>query len=588
MPLDAICINALTRELAQSLLGAKIDKVQQPARDMLILSVHGGGGSGKLLISSGTGSARVHFTNSSFENPQSPPMFCMLLRKHLVGSRIDGINQPDFERMIIFDLNAFDEMGVPVKKQLVVEMMGRNSNIILTGPEGHIIDALRRVDSDMSRARQILPGLIYRLPPKQEKPVFALTDEDELREIINTFSSEKAADKWLMDTFSGLSPLICRELCFRASGDASKPGALFSLSERKAFAENLLSLRRAIDAGEYTPTMLTEGDTPRDFSFMPILQYESAVTLREYPDFSNMLEDFFTQRDKQEQIKRKSQALLKSVKSAHERSLRKLSLRREELAKAENRELYRKQGDLVTANLYRMLKGDHSLVCENYYEEDLPQIEIPLDPLKTPQQNAARFYREYNKAKTAAAYLAGLIEKGEREEAYLASVLDAISHVESEADLSEIRRELTETGFIKAQRNPKGKKEKVKATEPMRFTSSAGMEILVGKNNAQNDQLITKIARRSDIWLHVQKLHGSHVIISCNDMPPDDITLTEAASLAAFFSQGSQSGKTAVDYTQARYVKKPSGALPGAVIYTDYKTVMANPDGELASRLREK
>ena len=585
MALDAICIAALMRELHGTLVGAKIDKVQQPARDMLILSVHSHTvGSTRLLASCGTGTARLHITQGSFENPQSPPMFCMLLRKHMVGAHIENIYQPDFERMLVFDLNAFDEMGMPVKKQLVLEMMGRNSNIILVGPEGHIIDCLRRVDSDMSISRQVLPGLIYRLPPKQEKPIFLSMTEGEIRASFAEKNNEKLSDKWLLDSFSALSPLICREISYRACGEVSKPLAEFSDEQEEKLLTELFALHALTRSEAFFPSMLIKDELPQDFSFMSISQYENAMKIQEFSDFSTLLDSFFTLRDQREMQRRKAQNLQKSTKSAHDRALRKLSARREELLKAENREILRKRGDLVTANLYRMKKGDHLLECEDYYEDGSPLIKIPLDPLKTPQQNAARFYRDYNKAKTAETYLCDLIEKGEREVDYLASVLDAVSRTENERDLAEIRRELTETGFLRAQKN--AKKEKIKQNAPMRFLSTTGMEILVGKNNTQNDLLTTKLARRTDIWLHIQKLHGSHVIISCNDAVPDEQTLSEAAGLAAFFSQGRDSGKLPVDYTQVRYVKKPSGSMPGAVIYTDYKTIIASPNERLAEKLK--
>lgn len=585
MPLDAITVCALSSELRAALIGAKIDKVQQPSRDTLILSIRGNGQNEKLLISAGIGTARVNFQNETFENPQTPPMFCMLLRKHLVGARIAGLCQPNMERMLVFDLDTRDEMGMESKKQLIVELMGRNSNIILTGPEGHIIDCQRRVDGDMSRVRQVAPGLIYREPPQQEKPDFFSVSACEREEMWKNAEPEKLADKWLLDTFSGLSPLICREMCYLATGDASKLIAQFSDIEKATFSGQLNTLEARVKNLDFEPTMLIMDEAPYDFSFMPIQQYENTAKMVNYPDFSSMLEDFYTKRDKQEQMKRKSQALYKSVKSAHERSVRKLAARLEELRKTENRDISRKYGDLITANFYGIKKGDRFAEVEDYFEEDCPKIQIPLDVLKTPQQNAAKYYKDYSKAKTAEKYLGDLINKGEKEEEYLLSVMDEISRCESERDLSEIRRELTETGFIRAQKT--GKSEKIKESAPLRFFSSTGTEIFVGKNNAQNDKLTTKIAHRTDIWLHVQKLHGSHVIISCDGAEPDVKTLFEAATLAAYYSQGREGGKLPVDYTQVRFVKKPSGSMPGKVIYTDYKTLIVSPDEKQVSELRK-
>lgn len=584
MPLDAITIYALANELKSTVVGTKIDKVQQPSRDTLILSLRGNGQNEKMLLSSGSGTARVHFLNEAYENPQSPPMFCMLLRKHLVGARISGISQPNMERMLVFDIDAYDEMGMETKKQLIIEMMGRNSNIILTGAEGLIIDCLRRVDGDMSRMRQVMPGLIYRLPPEQEKPSFFSLSSDEREVFWKNANAEKSADKWLLDSFSGLSPLTCREICYAATGEASKAIAEFTDSEKLSFSFAMKALHERVQNSDFTPTMLIIDDKPSDFSFMPIAQYENAAEVRSYPNFSTLLEDFYTRRDKQELIKRKSQTLYKSVKSAQERAVRKLAARREELLKTETRDTSRKYGDIITANLYRIKKGDRLVEADDYFDESCPKIQIKIDELKTPQQNAAAYYKEYTKAKTAEKYLVDLIEKGEKEEAYLLSVMDEIQRSENERDLVEIRRELTETGFIKAQKT--GKHEKIKESAPMRFVSSAGVEILVGKNNSQNDKLTTKMARRTDVWLHVQKIHGSHVIISCDGAQPDDKTLFEAATLAAYYSQGRESGKIPVDYAQVRFVKKPSGSMPGAVIYTDYKTILVLPDEKLISELK--
>jgi len=586
MPLDAITLYALAGELRGAVQGAKIDKVQQPERDTLLLSLRAGGQNLKLLISAGSGTARVHLSTQSYENPQTPPMFCMLLRKHLVGARIAGIAQPNMERLLIFDLDTHDEMGVETKKQLIVEMMGRNSNIILTEADGHIIDCLRRVDGDMSRARQVLPGLLYRLPPEQQKPGFFSLSSGERSLLWQNADPEKFADKWLLDSFSGISPLTCRELCYFASGDTSKPITGFSAAERAAFLSGMDALERRVRESDFIPTMIISEEKPMDFSFMPVTQYENACEVTSYADFSRLLEEYYTKRDKQEQIRRKSQTLLKSVRSAHERELRKLSLRRGELLKTGERELLRKQGDLITANIYRIQKGDRTLEADDYYEEDSPRIRISLDPLKTPQQNAAGYYKEYNKAKTAEKYLTELIEKGENEEKYLASVMDELQRAENERDLADIRRELTETGYIRRQRT--AKREKIRETTPLRFFSGSGTEILVGRNNIQNDTLTTKTARRTDMWLHVQKLHGSHVIVSSQGKEPDAQTLFEAATLAAYYSQGRGGGKVPVDYTQVRFVKKPSGSMPGMVTYSDYRTIIVTPDEKLVESLKIK
>ena len=584
MPLDAICLRALSRELSQRITGMKIDKVQMPERDLVILSLRGGRENLRLLLSASVGSARVHLTEEKFENPKTPPMFCMLLRKHLQGAVIAAIEQPGIERMLVLEVDAYDEMGVLSRKKFIVEMIGRSSNFVLVGADGRIIDCLRRVDYEMSEKRQILPGLIYHLPPEQEKPAFISCENR--AELWQSADEEAKADKWLLDTFSGLSPLVCRELCYRAFEDPTPRVGVIDRWQREAFPMAMDAMAEMVAEGEFIPYMLMEDDRPRDFSFMAIHQYGSALKGVEYPDFSQLIEGFYLKRERAERMRHKSRELMKNIKTRYERLRRKLENQRQELLKTGERETLKRSGDLITAYMWQLKKGDRILECEDFYDENQPTVQVKLDFMKTPQQNAAEYYKGYNKAKAAEEHLTELIAKGEKELEYLGSVLDEIDRAEGEAELSEIRRELTEGGYLK---QPKGnKREKVKEGQPRRFRSDTGMEILVGRNNAQNDRLTTRDARRTDMWLHVQKIHGSHVIISCNGEMPDDITLEQAASLAVYYSQGRGGGKVPVDYTQVRFVKKPSGAMPGKVIYTDYYTMMAEADEALAERLEKK
>ena len=574
MPLDAICLQALTAELAPQLEGAKIEKVQQPERDLLLLSVRGKLGSGKLLIAAGTGNARVHYTTESMENPAEPPMFCMLLRKHLVGARILSVTQPDHERMLRFDLESRDEMGDIAGKALIVEMIGRSSNVILVGADGRIIDCLRRMDFAGDELRRLLPGMLYRMPPAQNKRSIFEQSAEESKSLIASADRSIPADRWLLNHFSGLSPLICRELAFRC-------GETYD-----ALAPELSALIERISSQEFFPTMLLEDGEPRDFSFMEIRQYGARMENRRFENFSGMLDSFYAQRERSERQRRRSHDLLRTVRTARDRLQRKLSLQREEFRRTESRDEVRKQAELLTANLYRLKKGDRELLCEDYYQEDLPEVRIPLDPLKTPQQNAAALYKEYNKLKAAAEHLRVFLGQGEQQLDYLESVLDQIERAESEKDLAELRRELTETGYLKRQK--KGKPEKVRAQGPLLYRSDDGYEILVGRNNMQNDELTTKTARRTDYWLHTQKVHGSHVIIRCEGEKPPERTIEQAASLAVYHSQGRDGGKIPVDLTMIRFVRKPSGALPGKVIYTDYQTLFSQSDEALADRLRQK
>ena len=574
MPLDSICIAALTSELREKLVGGRIDKVQQPERSMLLVSLRSQGENHKLLFSAGTGSARVHFTKAYFENPAEPPMFCMLMRKHLIGAHISGVEQPNNERMIVISLDTYDELGVKSEKKIVTELIGRSANVILVGEDGRIIDCIRRMDFAGDATRRMLPGMIYKLPPVQEKMVFLSCDEEKFRALLSTADLSQSLDKWLMDSFSGLSPLVCRELAYRSGGDYER---LIPLAQ---------ALRESVLAGELNPYMISMDNKPKDFSFMAISQYGSEAVVEGCESFSQLLEAFYSSRDRAEQQRKRSHELTRSVKTARDRLQRKLASQREEFRRTEQREELRMKAELVTANIWRIKKGGRVLECENYYEDDCPLIKIELDPLKNPQENTARMFREYNKLKGAHHHLAILIEEGERRLDYLNSVLDTLERAQSEKDLSEIRRELVDTGFIKKLKN--SGKIKVKEQQPLRYMSDEGYEILVGRSNTQNDQLTMKIARRTDYWLHTQKIHGSHVIIRCDGLMPPDLTLEQAASLAAYHSQGRDGGKIPVDYTMVRNVKKPSGALPGKVIYTDYNTMMAASDEELAKRLAVK
>ena len=573
MPLDAICLSALTAELREKLDGAKIDKVQQPERDMLILSLRGRSGNFRLLLAAGAGNARVHITGESMENPAEPPMFCMLLRKHLVGARIASLEQPDHERMLALELDTRDEMGDLSRKKLVVEMIGRSANVILVGADGRIIDCMRRMDFAGDAERRLLPGMIYRLPPKQNKTDFFSSDSGIRRALIAGADREMPVDKWLLDSFSGLSPLICREMAFRCGGSFD------------TLPEQLDALHDTVIAGDFTPYMLLDGDKPRDFSFMPIRQYGDSMKGESFDSFSALLDAFYARRDRAERQRRRSHELSRSIKTLRDRLVRKLAGQTEELQRTTGRDEIRKNAELITANMYRLKKGDRELLCEDYYQPDCPEVKIPLDPLKTPQQNAAAMYKEYNKLKAAEEHLTVLIDQGEKQLDYLNSVLEELSRAETEKDISDIRRELMETGYMKKAKG--AKPERIKAQAPLRFVSDDGLEILIGRSNTQNDELTTKLARRTDYWLHTQKVHGSHVIVRCDGLEPPETTLEQAASLAVYYSQGRDSGKVPVDYTMVRFVRKPSGAMPGKVIYTDYKTLLAESDENLAHRLKK-
>ena len=574
MPLDALCLTAVAEELRRAVVGGKIDKIYQPTRDEIVLFLRGQGENLKLLLSANPGHPRAHLTTLNRENPDKPPMFCMLLRKHLLGGRILELNQPPLERILDFKLETIDELGDRVERRLVLEAMGRSANLILLDGEGRIIDCIRRIDGDLSRnQRQVLPGLFYRPPVAPDKLNPFTLDEDGLRDALNN-PTGKEPEKLLMDAFTGLSPLIAREIVFRAGGE-------------EGLVRELLKLQDTVQQNSFTAYLLVREGKPVDFSFLPILQYGPETESIRQDSFSALLDGFYERREAAERVKQRGQDLVKAVTNARDRTARKLANQEKELEAAFDREKLREQGDIITSNLHRMEKGMAVLHAQNFYDPDYGEIDIKLDPLLTPQQNAAKYYKDYNRAKKAEEMLTIQIGKGEKELEYLNSVLENIRLAEGERDLGEIRQELTDTGYL---RRPKtaAKREKRVAGKPMEFRSSSGLRITVGKNNSQNDQLTTKLAYKSDIWLHTQKIHGSHVILWLEGGEADAQSITEAAILAATFSQAGDSTRVPVDYTPVKYVKKPVGARPGMVVYTTYQTAVVDPDHELAKRLRVK
>ena len=575
MPLDALCLTAVAAEIRAAVQGGKIDKIYQPTRDEVVLYIRGPAGNVRLLLSANPGHPRAHLTERNRENPEQPPMFCMLLRKHLQGARILELNQPPLERILDFRLETLDELGDRVERRLVLEAMGRSANLLLLDGEGRIVDCTRRVDGDLARGqRQLLPGLFYRQPPAVDKLNPFTLEPEELRLTLEN-PLGKAWDKLLLDSFTGLSPLVARELAFRAGDDSEK------------LAAELEKLGKAVEENHFTAYLLVREGKPVDFTFLPVLQYGPETESIPRESFSALLDDFFSDRESAERVRQRGQDLVKSVTSARDRTARKLGNQARELEATKNRERLRELGDILTSNLHLMERGMSTFRTMDFYDPEGGEVDIPLDPLLTPQQNAAKYYKEYNKAKTAEEMLTIQIEKGEKELEYLNSVLENIALAEGEKDLQEIRQELTETGYL---RRPKtaAKRAKKVSGKPMEFRSSAGLRISVGKNNSQNDLLTTKLAYKSDIWLHTQKIHGSHVILWLEGGEADAQSLTEAAQLAAYFSQARDGSKVPVDYTPVKYVKKPAGARPGMVVYTTYQTAVVEPDAELAKKLRVK
>ena len=577
MALDGVYLSLIKSELSPVIIGSRVDKIHQPSRDSIVVTLRTQGqGSKKLLLSSSAGTARVHLTSREPENPKVPPMFCMLLRKHLSSARLAGIRQDGFERILFFDFESTDDFGDRVNLTLAAEIMGRCSNILLVGPDGRVIDSIKRVSEDMSRVRRVLPGIEYTLPPRDDRLNPLDFSEEELFERLSAQNAELS--KALVRVFEGISPIIAREAAFFAARGAEKMSSELDGGEKTRLAWFFKETARKIAAGENRYYILKDRDgMMRDFAFIKINQYGSLMFDREFSSPSELLDVYYSQRDVLAQTKQRADDLFKLIVSLSERTRRRVSAQKLELEDCRGRDALRIKGDLIMANLYRLERGMNLCRLENFYEDGSPETEIELDPRLTPSQNAQKYYSEYRKADTADKMLRKLIEKGEEEEKYLDSVFDSLSRASTEAELSEIRAELADGGYIKSRG---AKQSKTKPLPPSEYRSSDGFRILAGRNNRQNDLLTLKLAEKSDVWLHVKNMTGSHVIICCEGGEPSETAITEAAKIAAKNSSAKNGSQVPVDYTLVRYVKKPSGAKPGMVIYTNQRTVYVTPEGE--------
>ena len=578
MPFDAVCLQAVLQELRPKLLGLRIDKVQQPARDQVILLLRG---NQRLLLNAGANAPRIQLTELTRDNPAEPPMFCMLLRKHLVGARVADITQPPLERLVRMELDITDDFGQPGRRTLVLEAMGRRSNLILLDGDGRVIDCLRRVDAEMSASRQVLPGLYYEPPASVGRLPVTEETEEGFREKLDAANPERQADAFLLDAYFGISPLVARELAFRAAGETDRRLCQMGPEERERLWQELEQLITRIREGQFTPVCLRQDGRAADFTYLPIGQYGAAMECVPCDSFSRMLDEFYEAREQQERVRQRGADLLRTATTARDRIRRKLAMQEKDYAATQNRDQLRIYGDLITANLYRMERGAARLETENFYDPECRSVAIPLDPLLTPQQNAAKYYKRYTKAKTAEKYLAEQMALARRDLDYLESVLEELSRAETEQDFLDIRGELRDAGFLRRQ----GKKEQNRPAKPLEFRTTSGFRVLVGRNNRQNDKL-TRSADHRDIWLHTQKIHGSHVILCTGGREVDDDTIVEAAKLAAWFSQAREGANVPVDYTPVKNVKKPAGARPGMVIYSTCRTVNVAPEEGLVKKLQ--
>ena len=585
MAFDGFVTFGIVAELSSLLQGGKIDKIHQPEKDELVISVRTKMGQYKILLSAATSNPRLHLTEINRENPLTAPLFCMILRKHLAGGTIKAIHQQGFDRIVRFDIECYTEMGDKTEKSIICEIMGRHSNIILVQSDGKIIDSIKRVDFTTSAVRQVLPGLIYELPPKQDRLVPDSFEKDALVCHLEQLAPDTPLDKFLVGEFIGMSPLLAREITFSALGTTKAIGGDISSTE---LAENVSTFIGGYLANPTGGYVVFDNDTkkPVSFSCVKLNQYSGLGRIEFYDSLSQAVETFYAVRDSHDRMAQKAAGTLKLITNNIERCEKKIVLHTENIKKAQNREKYKIYGDLITANLYRIEENTSKVVLENFYSPENEPIEIQLLPELTPPKNAQRYYKLYSKAKATEEHSSTQLEEALAEKEYLESVLDAVSRATDPHDISDIRDELAEQGYITRQ-NSKKKQQKKKST-PHEFTSSDGYTILVGRNNKQNDELTIRTAFSTDMWLHTKKIPGSHVIIRTNgtgEVP--DNTLVEAAKIAAYYSKAQKSKGVGVDYTLVKNIRKPNGSKPGFVIYDTNYTVFVDPDEELVEKLKK-
>ena len=580
MSLDGAFIFILKKELS-SLIDSRVDKIHMPSKDEIIISFRTREGLKRLLMSANPSSARVCLTKNAPENPPSPPMLCMLMRKHLANSRLTDIKQINLERILFFEFEGVNEIGDVVNLSLILEIMGRHSNIILV-KDGKIIDAVKRISDDISSVRRVLPSGEYILPPRSER--LSLTqwqpNREELLKKLQPFMNKKL-DKALISVFEGISPIVAREIVNYSCRDISMiTGELSNNNyDRLIFFLKKIKAELFSDINNFTVVKDLNG-RPKDFTFIDIEQYGTEMINSYEKSASSVVDNFFSESARQDRLKQRSSQLQKMLLNTYERILRRLENQKQELIEAENKEKYKIWADIVSANLYSIKKGQKSLKAIDFYTGE--NVEIPLDERLSPIQNVQKLYHEYKKLEHAKKALQEQIISGEQELIYIDSVFDAVSRASGDSVINEIRNELAEQGYIKYNKTSKVKQ---KPLPPLKFISEDGFEILAGRNNRQNDELTLKTAKQNDLWLHTKDIAGSHVIIKSNDKDIPPSTINQAAVIAAYCSKASESSQVPVDVVKARFVKKPSKAKPGMVIFTNNKTMFVKPDRDLYIKL---
>ncbi|WP_409292164.1 NFACT family protein [Peribacillus sp. SCS-37] len=570
MSFDGLFTKAISEEIVSQVKGGRINKIHQPSRNEIIMIVRAGGKNHKILLSAHPSYARVQLTGESYENPSEPPMFCMLLRKHLEGFILEDLYQVGTDRILVFEVKGRNEIGDISQKKLIVEIMGRHSNIILVDKDRNmILDSIKHVGMAVNSYRTILPGSDYIAPPEQDKMnPLAASAEDVLKRI--NFNEGKL-DKQLLQAFSGISPLFAREAVFRAG-----------LANRTTLPKAFTDLAARVKNRQYEPVFITS-EGKELFYFLPLEHIKGSR--QTFGSLSDLLDRFYFSKAERDQVRQQAHDLERFIANEKKKNEKKITKLEASLTDSEKAKEFQLYGELLTANLYAMEKGMKEIEVINYYDEEGAAVTIELDPQKTPSENAQKYYSKYQKARNSVAFIIEQIDIAQNEISYFDSLLQQLDFA-SPKDIAEIREELQEGGYLKA-RVKKGSKNKANQKPQLeRYLSSDGDEIFVGKNNKQNDYLTNKFSRRDDIWLHTKDIPGSHVVI--RNTSPSEQTLLEAASLAAYFSKAKASGSVPVDYTAVRHVKKPNGSKPGFVIYDNQQTLFVTPDADKVIALREQ
>ncbi|WP_026893921.1 Rqc2 family fibronectin-binding protein [Clostridiisalibacter paucivorans] len=585
MSLDGIVIKSLVHEFNNTILNGKIDKIYQPEKDELLINIRNKGNNYRLLISSSSNNPRIYLTDKSKPNPITPPMFCMLLRKHLQGGKITKIFQYKMERILMMDVQSLDELGVLCEKRLVIEIMGRHSNIIVIDKESFtILDTIKRISHDVSAVRLVLPGIKYKFPPAQNKKNPLETTDTEFYELFKTINSGILTYKFIYTHFMGISPLSAKEICERASIDPNSHIGELNHLQKDALYNSFCNLMQDVKQNIFNPTIIWDKNKIIGFSSIDLTQYKNYKKTN-YKSMSKILEEFYDKRDKLDRLHQKTTDLRKVIHNKLERNQKKLSKQIKELQNAKNREKYKVFGELITANIYKLNKGDTELEAINFYSENQDTIKIKLDKRLTPAQNAQKYFKRYNKLKTAYTMVSKQIKKTKSEIDYLENILVSIENSTEINDIDEIKEELRDEGILKQRKSFSKKKKKKSSSSPHHFLSSDGYHIYVGKNNKQNDYLTLKLADKNDLWFHTKDIPGSHVVLKNPGKNTPESTLLDAALLAAYYSKARLSSNVPVDYTQKKHVRKPNGAKPGMVIYDNNSTLYVTPREDLISNI---